>query len=130
MRSLFDKFNLDVLGVSASGLCLLHCLLTPVIVALFPFLGATLLDNLLYEGAFVAFSAVVGVTSLKSGYQKHHKKKAYYFLGFALLFFCAGFVEHDLLWATLFHSTGSVLLATAHIVNWKLLKAHCTICPA
>lgn len=129
-RFQISKINLDALGVSGSSLCLIHCLATPILVSFSPLLGETLLENEWYEGSFIIASVFLAFTSLKSGYKNTHRSKhPFYLLLVATFFFIAGFIEHHLIWSTLMHSMGSLSLASAHIINWKMGKERKT-CPA
>ena len=119
MKRSSHKINLDALGVSASTICLIHCLATPILVSISPLLGTALLENELYEGAFIAASVFIGIASLNVGYKNTHKRKSpFLYLLVAIIFFIIGFIEHDLVWSMALHSMGSISLAAAHIVNW------------
>lgn len=130
MNNLINKINLDALGVSASTICLIHCLATPILVSVSPLVGTTLLENEVYEGSFIFASIFLGFTSLRAGYTNTHKNKSpFLYLIIAITFFAIGFIEHDLIWSTALHSMGSISLAAAHIVNWKMTKEQ-KACPA
>jgi hypothetical protein len=63
-RALFDK-----IAVGLSGLCLLHCLLLPFVVAILPFLGQFDDDHLHAE--MLIFVVPVSVIALFVGYRRH-----------------------------------------------------------
>jgi hypothetical protein len=54
----------------ASGLCLLHCLAFPVLIALFPFV-APAGDSETFHGAMVGLALVAALLALAPGYLTH-----------------------------------------------------------
>lgn len=121
----------DKLGVLFSSLCALHCLLTPLLIVVSPFLGE------IFEQAWVhtllaLFVAPVGVYAFTSGY-RHHKNKWLMLLGLSgvVLVVTALLMNHE-------HSAaprhgfeldyltvaGSLILVGAHLWNRKACQCH------
>ena len=63
------KALLDKVAVLLSGLCLLHCLLLPFVVAVLPFLGQFGDDHFHQELLF--FVVPVSVIALTAGFKRH-----------------------------------------------------------
>lgn len=106
-------------AVFASSLCLAHCLLLPIVVALSPTL-AGMLD--LGEGFhlwMVAIAIPISVTALIHGYRRHGRKGPGYAGGTGLALLAAGvlYAPSERI-ETLFTVAGSIILAMAHIRNW------------
>lgn len=111
----------DLLGIVASGACLVHCLLLPLILALAPALAATL--GLPEELHAVAFCVAVPATSwaMVRGYRLHGTANPAVLGVFGLAGLALGFLGgFDLLAETCFTVSGSILLTIAHLRNWRL----------
>jgi hypothetical protein len=122
---------LDRVGATGSMLCAVHCAALPVVLVLAPAFGAWF-GSPTFEIGFIAFASVLGLTSLILGYRQHRVHRALLFLlpGIALLWSAALIdalhaspVVHAIAMAT-----GGTLLATAHLVNLRLVHAHATVC--
>jgi len=118
-RVLFDK-----IAVGLSGLCLLHCLLLPFVVAILPFLGQFDDDHLHAE--MLIFVIPVSVIALFVGFRRHGQINvvASGAAGLAILAIGA-FVVHDLYGSAADRMTtvaGSLVLAYTHYRNFRLAK--------
>lgn len=122
MKNRFAGLHIDFIGFVASLLCAVHCAALPFLLALSPLAGLQFLDNHWIEYAIILFSFVIASRALLQGY-RYHKKLIPLILtvtGFA--FIGLGQVI-ELEWMeALFMSIGGVTIATAHLINWKLLK--------
>lgn len=118
-RALFDK-----IAVGLSGLCLLHCLLLPFVVAILPFLGQFDDDHLHAE--MLIFVVPVSVIALFVGYRRHGQTDVVVSGAIGLLILAIGaFVVHDLygpMADRLTTVTGSLVLAYTHYRNFRLAK--------
>ncbi len=136
MNTLFSRINLDALGISASMICLVHCLFLPLFLVLFPLAGVAAVENEAYEIGLIALSFGIAFVALRSGYQKHHRKGVFALFFLAMLLFIGGFMGHhdhhghhhhahpahhlhETLLPTVLHISGSVVLAVAHLFNWR-----------
>lgn len=118
-RALFDK-----IAVGLSGLCLLHCLLLPFVVAILPFLGQFDDDHLHAE--MLIFVVPVSVIALFVGYRRHGQTDVVVSGAIGLLILAIGaFVVHDLYGPMADRLTtvaGSLVLAYTHYRNFRLAK--------
>ncbi len=127
MKKHISKINWETLGASASTICLIHCLITPFIISFFPLLGSHFLHNELLEILLIGLGVIIGSATLWKGYRQHHGRKiALYILLVAVVLLSIGFLHVSPL-IELTHIIGSLVLASAYVVNWKLCK-QCKVC--
>ena len=117
----------DKAGLFLSGLCAIHCLLTPFLLLALPFLGE-FLEHSWVHVTMALCVLPVGVYAFWSGF-RHHKKKNVFAMGVLGLIFIGGgallphevveFYEYDLVTIT-----GSFVLMTAHILNRRACQCH------
>lgn len=115
----------DRLGLSAAWLCALHCALWPLLLALLPALGVWGWVGL--EQGFVAFAAVLGVTSLAIGFRRHRTFRAFWFLlpGLVLLITASMTHVHDhVVLHAVMMTAGGLLVGLAHLINLRLSHGH------
>lgn len=113
----------DRVGMWASLLCAVHCALLPLALALLPTLGLGVLGRVDVDQAFVVFATVLGVAMLALGYRRHRAFAAWWLLlaGLLLVWSNAFTSLHDhSLSHALMMVTGGVLIAAAHLVNYRL----------
>lgn len=121
-KILSRQSSIDTVGILASSICAIHCLLLPMILSMSAFGGFVFLNNPVLENIFLATSAFVAIGSLLTSYIRHHRKfTAIGILLFGFLFiglsrFVAGFNE------SLLTSSGAAMVALAHYVNFRLCK--------
>jgi hypothetical protein len=115
---------LDKIAVSLSGLCLLHCLLLPFVVAILPFLGQFDDDHLHAE--MLIFVIPVSVIALFVGYRRHGQIRIIVSGAAGLMILVLGaLVIHDLygpIADRMTTVTGSLVLAFTHFQNFRLAK--------
>jgi hypothetical protein len=118
----------DLVGISASTLCAIHCAVTPLLLTALPLVRLKFLTHPAIEITVIALSMFIGVTSLLQGYRKHHGKFT------ALLILIAGFAMilagHFVLpepYGELAIPSGAGTVAIAHLVNWRLCR-QCRLC--
>lgn len=117
----------DKIGIFLSGLCAVHCLVTPLLLLTLPVLGQAFEEESVHL-IMALFVAPVGGFAFWSGY-KHHKKAKVLALGILGILLIAGasvaphswveFFGHDLI--TIF---GSILLISAHVLNRRACLCH------
>ncbi|MGV3480760.1 MAG: MerC domain-containing protein [Sphingobium sp.] len=112
---------LDGLSIGASALCLIHCLALPILIAALPAL-ARALDlregfHLLVLAAAIPTSAV----ALMAGHRRHGALVPVFtgIAGLVLMMIGALFTSRAAA-ETALTVAGSLLLASAHIANWRL----------
>ena len=115
---------LDKIAVGLSGLCLLHCLLLPFVVALLPFLGQ--FDNDHMHKELLLFVFPVSVIALGVGFRRHGQVSVIYWGTAGLVILMIGaLVVHDafgLLADRIMTVAGSFVLAFTHYRNFRLAK--------
>ncbi len=125
---LFEHINLDALGFSASAICAVHCLLMPFVITLLPVIGLSFLAHPAFEATLIVSGLIIGALSLSHGYLKHHHNLAPVLtlsVGFAII--AIGHLEIVENYEFLIVSFGASLVATAHVLNYRLMKheKHC-----
>ena len=116
---------LDIFAISISGLCAIHCLLTPLALILFPVLSGTLLAGEAFH------FLLLWVILPSSGFAlwlgcRQHKDSHVLLLGLTglSLLLIAAFFAHD--WGEwserIMTVTGSAIMAIGHIRNYRLCR--------
>ena len=118
----------DKVGICASGLCLIHCLATPILLILFP---ASMFTNIHFEITHQIFAVVVTSSILLAVYPTCKEHGHFDIIGLALigitLILCAVYF-HDYTSKAVSHGTtiiGSIILIVAHIKNMKIRHGKC-----
>ena len=110
--------TVDRLAIGLSGLCLVHCLLSVAIVAVFASAASIVTNPLIHEGGlFVAL--VLGTVALGQGYAKHRAARPALVGGSGLALMAMGLVVGHGAGEVVFTIAGVVLLATGHILNTR-----------
>ena len=117
---------LDQAAVALSGLCLLHCLLLPFVIAMLPFLSQFSDDHFHVEMLVVVIP--VSVVALYLGYRSHGQAGivAWGLLGLSLLTVGATLAHaiYGLMADRTLTVAGSIILAITHFRNFRFSKAH------
>lgn len=118
---------LDRLGIWASSLCALHCLLLPLLLPAVPLVSATMFAQDWFEKTILIISLVVGFWALFSGFYRYHRQ-LYPLYSLAM----GGFIywNKDIFgeaWEPLTIAVGALLIVAAHVVNLRLCQ-HCKTC--
>lgn len=111
---------LDRLGITATSLCALHCILLPVILPALPLLGLTFLADHFWEHVFLLITGILGSIAMLSGFKRYHKKLYPFYL--LLLGVGIYWIKHDFSEQAepFFIVIGATLIVAAHIINIKL----------
>ena len=119
----------DKLGIFVSSLCIVHCLMLPVIMVMFPSLALVFgVDEELAHKILLAFLTPAAIFAVYTGFKIHKQKRPLAFMvaGFALVVFGTfhGFhlISHSM--EAPFVLVGSLLMVRAHLLNSK----HCKRC--
>jgi hypothetical protein len=115
MREIWDR-----IGISASLLCVVHCLFTPLLVLFMPIAG----EFFSHETFHVIIAVIVfpvAVWALWNGYQQHHKRSVLYFgaAGITLMIFGMILGEFDRRFEYAGMISAGLLLAWAHYTNLR-----------
>lgn len=70
MAQVWQKWRWDGLGLSIAGLCLFHCLITTILLAIFASGGGVLLNPMIHE-AGLGLAILLGVVALGKGFRAH-----------------------------------------------------------
>jgi hypothetical protein len=110
----------DAMGISLSGLCMIHCLALPLLVSLFPLAGAWA-EAPWVHWLFVILAGPLAAYVLSrpdAAGRRDWPLIAIGAIGVELLFLAAAeFPTHET--ETLMTVTGGLVLAGAHILNWR-----------
>ncbi|WKN44169.1 MerC domain-containing protein [Tunicatimonas pelagia] len=120
MKNKFVGLHSDFVGFSASLLCALHCAALPFLLTLAPLAGLQFLRNPWIEYTLILISFCIACYALIPGYRRYHRKPLaliLVLLGF-LLIGSGRFLEPE----SVLTSSGAVLVAIAHLVNWKQVQ--------
>ena len=110
----------DLAGATASGICLVHCLLTPVVISLFPSAIPYLPGDAWFHRILATAIVLLGVAAFVPGYRIHRRKPllALIATGVALIFAVAWAGGEMSRAAELALSIpGSLMLVSAHLLN-------------
>jgi len=120
----------DVAGATASTVCLIHCLLTPVVISLFPSIIRYLPGETGFHRLLAVGIVLFGLAGFLPGYLVHRRKSllALIATGIALILIVAwsGDGLNRVLECTL-SVTGSAMLVTAHLLNRSFCR-QCRTC--
>jgi hypothetical protein len=115
---------LDNAAIALAGLCLVHCLLLPVIIVTLPLLAQ--FDATHFHAQMLIVVVPVSLFAFTMGY-RHHGNKAMIACGLAGIgiLYVGGVVAHanlGLLADSVLTMAGSVVLAAAHFFNSRLTR--------
>ncbi len=121
MRDLTSK--LDKFAISFSALCVVHCLLLPLITALLPAVGAMFFSDESFHRWLLLGVLLTSLGGLTLGCKKHKQWQLFGYgsFGIAVLLFAA-FFAHDLMPAEgekLLTIFGSLIVAFSHYKNFN-----------
>tara|TARA_B100000925_G_scaffold205833_1_gene156470 strand:- start:38 stop:526 length:489 start_codon:yes stop_codon:yes gene_type:complete len=125
--------KLDRIAVQLSGLCLLHCLALPLVIAVVPVLGLAEHGHAFFHQLMLLVVVPVAMISLGRGYIVHRRARVAFFgvLGVALLATAALLVHpHAHIGPTVTAETaerwitvaGALILAAAHTFNARAMR--------
>ena len=117
------NINWDVLGISASLACAIHCALLPLFLTTFPLFGINIIHNFFFEVGMVALAFSIGSYSFYHGYKRHHHSLfpfALFFIGITLLVLKLFFVQYEN-WL-LIPAVSAIVVA--HVLNYRYCRVH------
>ncbi|GGX34791.1 MerC domain-containing protein [Aquimarina muelleri] len=120
-----DRINWDFIGLSASFLCVLHCMILPICIPFFPLIGLSFINNEFHEILLITVSLIIAFIALYNGYKRFHNKLLPVFIYiFTLVFFSTGFLIENHFIERILHFFATGFLIIAHYYNWKFIKAY------
>ncbi|GIV57095.1 MerC domain-containing protein [Rhodocaloribacter litoris] len=113
----------DRLGIGISGLCMIHCLLLPVVLALAPLWPMAEELHAWLHPVFALLLVPTTLLALVHGYRRHRNRRiAMWLVAGLVIVLVAGVLGHEMPGAfaeTSITVTGSVVLIAAHWRNWR-----------
>jgi hypothetical protein len=114
------RHHADIAGAAASGICLIHCLLTPLLISLFPGLIPYLPGDAGFHRMLAVGIVLLGALAFIPGYRLHRRRSLLVMIGagMSLVLMVAwqsgklGVVSELLL-----SIPGSLMLIGAHLLN-------------
>lgn len=116
-----SKINLDVLGITTSVACAIHCAVLPLLLTSLPVLGINIIDNMAFECLMIFLAFVIGAFSLLHGYRRHHRNYlplVLFTIGILLLFAKQRWHGYQY-WLLPF---ALVFIISAHVLNLRLCR--------
>lgn len=116
---------LDIGGVFASTLCMVHCLLLPIVIALLPVVAQPLMEHDVFHVGLAGFVLFFCLLAYLPGYMQHKDKRLLYVgaAGLTLVFFATFQARH---WGEIAEvailTVGNVLIVFGHLLNRHLLS--------
>ena len=127
IKSLLDRRWGDRAAICFSGLCILHCLLLPVLLVAYPIGILVTLSDEMFHQIMVSVALPLSLVSLYVGYGHHKRNQLIVFgsVGLGMLMLPL-VVPHELIseteetWLTV---AGALIVCLAHVVNFRLCTA-------
>lgn len=115
---------LDGFAVTASLLCLIHCLALPMLLIALPVLATMLAVPEAFHAVAFACAVPTSILAMASGHARHGRAVPILLAGIGLMLLGVGAfaVEAEIV-ERIVSSTGAVILATAHVLNWRALAS-------
>lgn len=112
------------MAIGASGLCLVHCLALPVIIAALPVASGLSAASEALHIWILAFAVPTSLIALGFGAKQSGQwgLVAGGVVGLSLLFFGLWFEDISSL-AVMFTIAGSALLVLSHLLNWRMRRS-------
>lgn len=118
---------LDTAAVLLSGACILHCLALPIAIGVLPALHIGFLEEPIFHILMILFVLPVSLLALTLGCRRHKDRRTLIQGGLGLLLLTVSALwGHDLAGETgerILTSIGGLVLATAHIRNYRCCRA-------
>ena len=117
---------IDTLGIGTSALCIVHCLLTPVLLSFSTLLAHTLPSEESTHRSIAVIVALLGTIALIRGYRTHRRKRIPTLMaaGLACIAFAAYWGDHISTHSAevLITAVGSTFMICAHRLNHTFCK--------
>jgi len=125
---MIQSTTLDKFGILLSGVCMIHCLVTPVLVTLVPVLSLNVwVEDFLFHQLMLWLVIPTSCIALFLGCRKHKKLSIVGtgIVGITVLLFVALF-GHDLLGENMekiVMTIGGLIIATSHYLNFRACQS-------
>lgn len=117
--------KIEKVGFYLSILCAIHCIATPLLITLIPFLGGSLLADHTWELWFIGGSLVLANIILMIDYKKHLNAIPLLLLMLSLLIKLSEIVWFADKYELITGGLGGLLIASAYYINWKAKEKSC-----
>ena len=124
IKSLLAEGWGDRAAICFSSLCILHCLLLPLLLVAYPIGIVLTLSDEIFHQIMVFLAVPLSLVSLYVGYGHHKRNQLIVFGGIGLVILVLPLVvPHELIsesgetWLTV---SGALILCMAHVVNFRL----------
>lgn len=118
IKNIFNNHG-DLLGFAGSTLCALHCSALPLLLAMGMLSGFEWMESHWVEYVFFLSAVILAGYTILRSFLKHRKPLALIVVSAGFISFLIGIVQHN--HAEIgFTTLGGVLIAVAHIINWKV----------
>lgn len=131
MKLMESTDKIDKIGIGLSSLCMVHCLVTPILILFMPVVQNELLHSVFHRVMFVLVVLIAMISFLPS-YKKHKQMRVlvYAAIGCSILMTAAAdfhFIHHIQIpyFEHIFTSIGGIFLLTAHISNIRCVHKSC-----
>jgi peptidoglycan/LPS O-acetylase OafA/YrhL len=115
------KFSADKLGMWTSALCVVHCILTPVLLSMSSVFAYLIPGEQRTHRTFAILVAALGAIALIQGFRTHGRRRILVLMALGLGFIFCGAYFSDRLpvhsYEVAITLAGSVLMITAHRMN-------------
>lgn len=122
----------DKLGISVSGICLVHCLLLPVVISILPIWTSAQQVHGWLHPVFAVLLIPTTILALVIGYKRHRSRRVVALMAVGLLLVVVAaipaFHNPGIVFETVLTMSGSAFLIAGHLLNWRLSKA-CKMAP-
>jgi hypothetical protein len=127
IKSLLEKGWGDRAAICFSSLCILHCLLLPLLLVIYPIGIVVTLSDEMFHQIMVSVALPLSLVSLYVGYGHHKRSQLVLFGGIGLVTLTLPLVvPHELIsesGETCLTVSGAVILCMTHIGNFRLCTA-------
>jgi hypothetical protein len=116
---------MDLAGVFASSLCMVHCLVFPIVLALLPVVAQPLMEHDVLHVGLAGFVLFFCVSAYLPGYLRHGDRRLLYVgaAGLSLVFFATFQARY---WGEIAEvailTVGNLLIVFGHLLNRYLLR--------
>ena len=115
------KINADVIGISTSIACAVHCAILPLFLSGLSIFGVNIIHNFWFESGMILLAFIVGMFSLRHGFVRHHRSPVPFLLFAAgMLFLFAKQYWH--IYELILLPFAIILIISAHFFNFRFTR--------
>lgn len=116
--------RIDRWGMAISSLCLIHCILLPVAIALLPAFASSLPGDAWVHPVLIGLALPVTGLALRRGYAAHRRLVPALSGGLGLALIGAALWFHGTVPETVLTVAGGLTVTLAHLMNWHSHHPH------